>query len=179
MQLAKFSVIREYVVLVDEEFLDFVSKYSWTISGAGYVSTKIRNVDQKIEMIYLHNIILTSVDGKEPDHINGNKLDNRKINLRLSSRKENCQNRPKMNSEKRDLSSKYKGVSKTSKGRKWRARISVDGIPTLIGYFDDEIDAARAYNEAALRHHKKYAKLNENIPTAFEKLVFKEIIEKK
>ncbi len=89
------------------------------------------------------------------DHINGNKLDNRRENLRLCSNAENLRN-----SKPRGGSSKYKGVCFHNQNKNWISNITIDGKTIHIGSFDDEVSAALAYDEAAKRLHGEYARIN-------------------
>jgi hypothetical protein len=105
----------------------------------------------------MHRLILNPPAGFVTDHINGNRLDNRRINLRIATHRQNCQNqRPK------GLHSQYIGVTKIRQGKweRWMAQIRHDGIRIHLGYFTDEIEAARAYDQAALAHHGEFASLN-------------------
>jgi len=104
---------------------------------------------------FLHNFIMNNIDKKfEYDHINRNKWDNRKDNLRISNHALN-----KFNQEpSRNNTSGYKGVSK--KGNKWSARIKYDGKYRYVGFFDDKVSAAIAYNEAAQKNIGEHAWLN-------------------
>ena len=104
--------------------------------------------------------------GKPPkgyvvDHINGNKLDNRKQNLRFVTQQQNCFNskrkKPHPNSKN---PSHYKGVSWRNDRNKWRSTITKDGKRIYLGLFENAQDAALAYNKAAKKYHGKYAKLN-------------------
>ena len=90
------------------------------------------------------------------DHINGDKLDNRKENLRLATNQQNSMNRkPHKNS-----SSKYKGVYWSKRENKWIAQIVINKKNKYIGRYQDEKEAALAYDKAAREHFGEYAKLN-------------------
>lgn len=89
------------------------------------------------------------------DHINGNGLDNRRVNLRLCTALENTYNRR----AKKNCISKFKGVSVRYRNR-WRARITVGKKMIDLGSYDSEIQAAEAYDMAALKYHGKFARLN-------------------
>ena len=108
-----------------------------------------------------HRVVWFLVTGEDPgdkvvDHVNGDGLDNRFENLRLCEQKENVRN-----SRKSCISrQKYKGVSKHGK-RGYQARINVDGKQVALGTFRTQEEAAEAYNQAAIKHHGEYAKLNE------------------
>jgi hypothetical protein len=91
------------------------------------------------------------------DHINNNGLDNRKANLRHATPAQKARNRRKTAAK---TSSKYKGVSYHAGQRKWCASIHVNGQSEYLGLFQNEIDAAKAYDAAAKKHHKEFAVLN-------------------
>ena len=90
------------------------------------------------------------------DHINHDGLDNRKANLRPATRAQNNRHTKK----RKNTWSKYKGVSFYSRETRFVARITTDGNTVTLGYFKDEIRAARAYDKAAKEHHKEFAYLN-------------------
>ena len=89
------------------------------------------------------------------DHINRERLDNRLENLRLADHFENTQN-----AKARLGSSMFKGVGIYKRNMKWQARIQCNGIRRCIGFFECEIDAARAYDVEAIKLHGVYAVLN-------------------
>jgi len=107
--------------------------------------------------IMMHREIIDVPDGFVADHINHNGLDNRKANLRIATPADNARNAryPKINT-----SSKYRGVWYNPKKKKWRATIGINNKRKQVGYFNKEIDAARAYDEAAKKYHREFAVLN-------------------
>jgi hypothetical protein len=88
------------------------------------------------------------------DHINGNKSDNRIKNLRLANFSENQLNRNRTSSN----TSGHKGVSYHKHRKRWQALISVDGKNKFLGSFNTALEAADAYNEAALKYHGEFAR---------------------
>jgi hypothetical protein len=91
----------------------------------------------------MHKVILEAPTGKVVDHINGDKLDNRRVNLRVVTQSQNSMNRRPYENTK----SGYKGVT-FSHGR-WQARIGSNGIRKTLGYFKTAREAAEAYAIAA------------------------------
>lgn len=106
---------------------------------------------------YMHREILKVPKGKEVDHVNGDTLDNQKVNLRSATHTQNMQNsRPY-----RNAASKYKGVKPPRNYKKqWEAHIKVNKKSIDLGYFNSEIEAAKAYDSAAMKYFGKFAKLN-------------------
>lgn len=94
-------------------------------------------------------------DGKEIDHANRNRADNRLCNLRLATRSQN-----RCNSEASEGSSEFRGVSFHKAGGKWSAYIKLNNKKRHLGLFENEKDAALAYNEKAKELHGEFATLN-------------------
>lgn len=127
---------------IDIEDIDTVQSLKWYVASTGYAK------NDTIKM-GLHNYIL---GGLFADHINGDRLDNRRCNLRQASLKENNRNA-------RTYSSfGFKGVAKH--GKRFVARIYCDGTLYKIGVFDTPIEAAAAYNVYASRLFGEFAWLN-------------------
>ena len=105
----------------------------------------------------MHRFILGLTDPKiKVDHINHNGLDNRKSNLRFGSHQHNVFNRrPNLHAV-----SLYKGVRWNTQRNKWMAYITIDGKGIYLGVFDNEEDAARAYDAKATEVFGEYAYLN-------------------
>ncbi len=104
----------------------------------------------------MHRAILNAPKGLLVDHIDGNGLNNRKSNLRLCTFAQNAHNsRPRRNS-----SSRYKGVCWHKVKKKWTVSIYKGGKRTYLGYYDDEIEAALAYDRKATELFGEFAYLN-------------------
>ena len=105
----------------------------------------------------MHRAVIDAPEGLFVDHINHNGLDNRKRNLRIVTTQQNIWN---TRGRDNNISSKYKGVSWHKNKQKWEARIRIDNKPKYLGYFDDEKEAAEAYDRTAKKHRGEYAFLN-------------------
>lgn len=135
--------------LVDNEDYDFLNQWNWCVSRSPrkltedcyYVLRGIR-IQGKCKNIFMHRVILNAPDGMGVDHINGDGLDNRRSNLRLASQRLNCQN---LHCE---MSSKYPGVHLDHNDKKWIARIWHNHKRIHLGKFENEVDAASAYQWA-------------------------------
>ena len=89
-------------------------------------------------------------------HINEDKYDNRKENLRWATRREIGMNKLCH----KNTSSIYKGVNWKKSAKKFRSRIRMEQRDIHLGYFNDEKEAARKYNEAAIFYYGEFARLN-------------------
>jgi hypothetical protein len=98
--------------------------------------------------------------GSEVDHRNGNKLDNRRSNLRVATTAQNQHNQH----ARRGATSQYKGVCWVASRRRWQVQIRFQGHRFWLGFFTCELCAARAYRDAALRLHGEYANVDEIPP---------------
>ena len=102
----------------------------------------------------MHRNLMNTPDGLETDHVNGDKLDNRRSNLRICTRGENAHNCKKPNRGKNRL----KGVSFGANG--WEAYINWKDRKQHLGFFKNELDAATVYNVAAQLFFGEFARLN-------------------
>lgn len=152
---------RGHVALVDDEDFEMLSEWTWCLTGSGaYVVRYAGNSRQPgRRVIRMHRQILglTIGDGVEVDHINGDGLDNRRRNLRPCSHAENLAN---MKQHVCAESSQFKGVLWRTDRSKWSAKIAPNGRAIALGCFDSEMDAAGAYDRAALEHFGEFARLN-------------------
>lgn len=128
--------------LIDDEDFELVDGHVWYTVTKGYVASKINGRTTR-----LHRLILGLFpdDKLQADHINHNKLDNRKSNLRACTNAQNCANRLR----RRDNVSGYKGVRWNVPAKKWQARIQCEGRSYHLGIFDKIEDAVMAYNTKA------------------------------
>lgn len=137
---------KEEIFLDDGDF-ELLSNYTWYLDN-GYARTNSKKLSA-----YMHKLILNIKDKTIfCDHIDGNRANNQKHNLRLCNIQQNAQNRIPRN--------KYKGISFKKKFNKYESNIGIDGKLIYLGYFDSEIEAAEKYDIAAIYYHKEFAKLN-------------------
>lgn len=144
-------------VLVDDEDFERLTKRKWTANGNGYAVIGIHLGNRKYRKVYMHREIIDAKQGEFVDHINGDKTDNRKCNLRIASSQQNSMNI----GLRRNNKSGYKGVRFDKRRSKWYAEIKKDYRSRFLGYYDCKHEAARAYNEAAIELHGEFANLNE------------------
>jgi hypothetical protein len=138
--------------LVDDDNYEELSKYKWQYHSLGYAIRSTPSVLGKQGHMFMHREIMHTPIGMQTDHINGNKLDNRKINLRVCSVSENHMNAKKSSNK----TSGYKGVCWDKYNNKWKAYIG----KKHLGVFTMPEIGARVYDEEAKRLFGKFAKLN-------------------
>lgn len=154
MQLIKLSGAKDVFTIVDDEEYSELSRWTWAYHRNGYAYRATSSWGKSLKF-FMHREIMNAPDGYDIDHINGNKLDNRKSNLRLCNRSQNMANTPS-----RGGTSQYKGVGWDRTRQKWQAKITVNYRTINLGRFDIEVDAARAYNDAALHYFGSFAAIN-------------------
>lgn len=162
-----FCVKKDYVEItfncgkkgkIDKSDYGYLKQFKWHLRN-GYANRNYR-VNRKQIHVSMHREIMNAPKGLFVDHINGDKLDNRRSNLRLCN---NAQNQ--WNTYKPKGKSRYKGVIWQKKddhknGGFWVGRIWVYGRAIFLGRFENEVDAALAYNKAALKYHGEFARIN-------------------
>lgn len=104
----------------------------------------------------MHRQITGALRGQEIDHVNGQKLDNRRENLRIATRGQNSANA----GPRRNNKTGFRGVFQGRDRKTWYARINVNRTSIYLGTYDDPILAALAYDNAAKKHFGEYAGVN-------------------
>lgn len=130
--------------IIDDEF-EYLSKYKWHFCG-GYASRlvhiRMENGKPIHKREWLHRIINNTPSSMDTDHINRNRLDNRKSNLRSVTRSVNMHNKGKVNNNSK---SNLQGAFLRADRNKWRSYINIGGKPTYLGSFNTELEAHKAY----------------------------------
>lgn len=146
------SLTKGKFAIVDDEDYEHLMQWKWYYASIGYA---VRLALPRGSRILMHRVILTPPIGMVSDHINGDRLDNRRCNLRVCTYSQNM-----MNKKKSWGNSRYKGVSWSKKYQKWEGHIMVEGKKKFLGYFDTEEVGALAYNEASMKLHGEFGCLN-------------------
>ena len=156
------TVAKKYKAIVDDEDFEYLNTFKWTLNK-GYAVAKLCN---KSNFLQMHRFIMFYPKSMMIDHINRDKLDNRKSNLRVCTRLQNNFNRYRQQNNK----SGYKGVNWAKKVQKWQALISENRKRHWLGNFGNKNQeampynqAAMAYNKEAMKYHGEFAVLN-NVP---------------
>lgn len=152
--MKKIKLSQNKYATIDNKEFDFLNQFKWHAHKSR--NTFYARTIKSGKTIIMHRLIMNANFSEIIDHINGNGLDNQKKNLRLVSLNQNRQNSIKAKSNK----SGYKGVSWYKNKSKWRVSMGHNGKFIHIGYFLNKKDAARAYNNAAIKYFGEFAKLN-------------------
>jgi hypothetical protein len=138
--------------IVDDDDFEYLSQFNWYCDNKGYACRGF----QRHKKIFMHRVVNVTPTGFETDHINRNKLDNRKCNLRSCTNTENQVNK---NLNKNNTSG-YKGVCFSKRKGLWQAYVSVNHSVKWLGYFDNPIEAAKAYDKQVLETYGMFVYLN-------------------
>lgn len=142
-------------VMVDDDDYDYLNQWNWSYCKRSVACYAVRMENKKL--IYMHRQILQLSDSKtHVDHKDFNGLNNQRSNLRAVSQNQNNSHI----SPRKNTSSKYLGVHFNKRALKWVAQIGKGGRCQHLGQFENEIDAALAYNNAARKVHGEFANLN-------------------
>jgi len=147
-----------YTIVEPEDYY-WLNNFNWVPKGSGNRSYAVRLVSDTdhIKFLSMHRLIMGSPVGLQVDHQNRNRLDNRRANLRIATPSQNQFNKGKTT---RKTSSRFVGVTFVKSIGRWKGQIMLDGKTIFLGYFDSEIEAAKAYDAAARKYHGEFARLN-------------------
>lgn len=149
----------KHTVVVDLEDVPLLAGWTISVSTCRYVRLLGSFSEKPQKCVYLHRMILNAPADMDVDHISGDRLDNRKINLRVCNSAENARNRKCSDSVRRV----FKGCHyyKNQRGnKKWIARIWINGANLFLGCFMTPEEAAAAYNDRAKSEFGPFARLN-------------------
>jgi hypothetical protein len=150
--MPEIPLTRGLVTLVDDIDYERFRHLKWHANNCNYA---IRTVAKR--SVFLHNCIMDVSGGGIVDHINLNRLDNRRANLRITTRSGNQQNSFQSNN-----TSGMRGVSRHSKSGKWMLQFNGN----YLGLYDDLESAAYAYNQEAVKAYGPHAFQNK-LPDGF------------
>ena len=150
----KIPITRGEVAIVDDENFKELSQYKWYLMD-GFAGRTVKENDKQTT-IYMHRVVLDAPKGLSVCHLNGNKLDNRRENLCLVKDSIRTDKKKKNASH----SSQYRGVYWTKDKKIWTAEIEVNKKHLRLGYFEDEKEAAIAYDKAAYEYYGPLAQTN-------------------
>ncbi|MGB8422197.1 HNH endonuclease [Paraburkholderia sp.] len=153
MKLINLS--KGFVAMVDDYDFEDLSQFPWHVTAQGYAARTTPRPNQTQEKMHRRIMSLKQGDPLQVDHINGDRLDNRRSNLRICSGTQNMQNQ-RIHC---DNKSGYKGVRwcPWSK-KKWMASIQANrGHQIYLGYYDTAEEAHEVYCLAADMLHGEFA----------------------
>jgi len=153
--MANIQLTQGKSTIVDDEDYEYLSKWKWHAvkNTAGHQWYAARGEMGK-RRIYMHHVLIKVEEGYETDHINQNGLDNRRANLRQVTHSQNCANWTSSHTRG------FRGVAPNHRGKRWNARIGAAGRRLHLGSFDTALEAARAYDRAAIACYGLCATLN-------------------
>lgn len=161
--MKEIKLSRGYVALVDDEDFERVNQFKWYATSKDTKKSKtvyaLRNIskDEENKNTLMHRFIVRATDPKRKvDHDDFDGLNNQKGNLRAANNSQSGAHRKKMGSN----TSGFKGVSWHKAKGKWYARIMVGEKSLSLGYFTDPMEAACAYDMAAVKYFDKFADCN-------------------
>jgi len=140
-----------FYAYIDAADYEWLSRWRWHMCSGGYAG---RNENGKT--ILMHRQIMQPPRGMLVDHMDRNKANNCRSNLRLCTHPENQRNKRKGIGS----ASQYKGVFHDKRCDRWYAKYRYEGKYHWLGFFDLEVDAARAYDYAAVEWYGEFARLN-------------------
>ena len=149
--------------IIDDEDADMVSRFSWHLWRSGrylYASASVPQSGKKgvkTEIISLHRLIMR-FPKNSVDHINGNGLDCRKINMREATKSQNRMNSRLQSNSKTGFVGVW--MRPEPQPNRYRAHIQLNGKKIILGHFKTAVEAAKAYNVASLKYHGEFGRRN-------------------
>ena len=135
--------------LIDNSMIKSANNYKWYLMNTGYVATKYRN-----KVFLLHHLIIgCPINKLQTDHINRNRLDNRRCNLRIVTTSQNQMN---IASQKNNTSG-IKGIYWDKSRNKWHVEIMANYKKMHLGRYDDLEHAIKVRKNAEIKYHGEYA----------------------
>jgi hypothetical protein len=157
--MKKIKLTRGQFAIVDDGDFKELNKHKWYAEMHNNVFRARRTVIKESGnkgCIYLHSAIMKPPKGMVVDHADHDTLNNQRNNLRICTNSQNNMNKLPTSGH----TSKYKGVWWHKFHKKWRARIGINSKKIELGLFRKELDAAEAYNSAAIKLFGEFAYLN-------------------
>jgi len=161
---AFITLTNGYEAVIDAADVSLVDSWNWfahvKLRADGSVRTvyaeRRETIDGRKATVYLHRVILGADDDRNPDHIDGDGMNNRRRNLRPATQAQNACNRRM----RTDNTSGLKGVVwEGGRRSRWRAFIMQAGRQQFLGYFGTKEQAARAYAEASKKLHGDFGRV--------------------
>lgn len=144
------------ITLVDEEDYDYLIQWKWRLHSNGYAVRSIFlgrvNEKPKIGLVYMHRALINPPGAFQVDHINGDKLDNRRFNLRSVTPSQNCMNRRK----RIDNTSGVIGVRWNKRLKGWESYIKLNGKNIYLGVSYQKENAIHIRKEAEKSYFKDF-----------------------
>jgi len=160
----EIKLTRGKVAIIDAPDLPKIAAYRWNAQSCRprfrrywFASAHPPRSGSSAKPICMHRILTGVGPADLVNHMNNDRLDNRRANLRLCDRSLSGATRRKQDNP---ATSTYKGVSLHKSDLKWRARIMFEGSCKNLGSFASEVEAAQTYDAAATESFGGYARLN-------------------
>ena len=156
--MKKLKLTQNKFALLDEEDYFLASKYKWCAVKRGQTFYARRNLPRnggEAKKEYLHRFIMKPPQQKEVDHINGNGLDNRKVNLRICTREQNSRNKKQINKSNTGI----KGISWCENRKRFFFSIGYKGKTIALGRYISIEEATKVIESERKKLHKEFARL--------------------